>query len=129
MENYSYQLTEEVFDAQEAQYNAIRLKITIDKGKFGFRSPMPFTSVSDGTTTVQAFSNDISGNQKEWISYFTTDAFESMLGEATIEFGYGDEIYHTFTAVDLNTEISPMREDLRNMNFPDADNDWLAALN
>lgn len=68
-------------------YKVLQLKITIDNGKFVFMSSGTDVTVTDGTNSVSALGNGLSGNQKHLEAYFTTDAFAGFSSNSTIKFG------------------------------------------
>lgn len=71
-------------------YKVLQLKILNDSGRFSHQSEVIRIEVTDGVNTVSAFSYSLSGNLKELLAIFTTDAFSPFSSSATIRFGTND---------------------------------------
>lgn len=90
--NFVYTLKEVLRQYEDDMYLTLELRIFITSsvGTFDIRSTPLKSWITDGTHTVEAFANILSGNQRELISYYTVDAFSLFSFPATIHFGYGD---------------------------------------
>lgn len=128
MDNFNLFIIQTVGSYEESYFNMACIKIVIIQGKFPIRSMPEFVRVNTGSSTIEAFQVNVSGNQKEMTGYFTTDAFSTITGNSNIEFGYGEDIIGIFSDVDINATILPLNATTSSAAFPDADNAWLETI-
>ncbi|HEX8130607.1 MAG TPA: hypothetical protein VF527_16010 [Pyrinomonadaceae bacterium] len=127
MSTYSLRAAEVVSQYDETNLNMIDITITFEDGKFMVGALSYQVTASDGSNTAESFMASVSPNGKELHAFFTTDAFDGMSGLVTFEFSYGEPI-GTIENVDVPAILTPLPTFLAALNFPDADNAWLAAL-
>lgn len=123
--SYTLSISENYYDVEDVIYQVILVRIIIDAGTFTERADPLYVSVTDGINTVESFVNQLSGNKREILAIFTTDAFISFTGLVNIEFGYREAPDHIFEDIDLSTEIQPLIDPIP---VPPADNAWLNSL-
>lgn len=124
--SYIYHITETLKDYSNELYKMIEIRIILPNSKFEHRAVPLQLTVVDGFNKVRAFINQLSGNQKELMAYFTVDAFTGFAGNATIEFGY-DSLLDSIDNVDIQN-ITPLPAFLVDVPHQIADNAWLATL-
>jgi hypothetical protein len=122
--SYTLSISENYYDVEDTIYQVILIRIIADSGIFVERADPLYVSVTDGSITIDSFANQLSGNKREILAIFTTDAFTSFTGLVDIEFGYSAPD-HIFEAIDLSTEIEPLIDPIL---VPQADNAWLNSL-
>lgn len=108
-------------------YHMININVAIAEGKFTVGQSAPFIRATNGTVTVNAFVNSISGNQKELNGSFTTDAFDSFTTPFTIQFGMGQQVLGSFDNV-TTAAIQPLDPLFADVVVPNADNAWLETI-
>lgn len=125
--SFTHKIRETLYEHEGGMYRAIQLKILRSEGKFRYGAAPLVFEVSDGQNTVSSFVTIISINQKELISYFTTDAFVGFSGLASVKFGTEYEIETLVNDLDLQS-IDPLPAIFASMFHSIADNAWLATL-
>lgn len=76
--SYTLLISESYYDIEDIVYQVIMMIIVNDKSHFIHRADPIYVSVNDGTTSVKSFLNQLSGNRKEIIAVFTTDAYAKL---------------------------------------------------
>jgi hypothetical protein len=127
MSTFSFTIGHKVQLIDENLFEVIQINILMVTGKFIISSRQPFVRVFDSSNKVTNFSIQISGNEKELIAYFTTDAFDFFTGDVTIEFGEGLLVTDTFENIDIISVITPLSPADAALGAPQADNAWLAS--
>ena len=102
---YTVKIREILRDFGAEYVKMIEFKIIRDSGKFGEGSEKSSFSVTDGTNTVTAFSIMISPGGKEYLGYFTVDAFDSFAPGVMVTFGSSGFNYFTVNEVDLSSKV------------------------
>ena len=97
--------------------------------KFQYTSQNPFVTVFDANESVTSYLTRISGNKKDLLGYFTSDAFDIFPGNVPISFGDGESPIDIFENIDIHNVIQPLDPFYDNYNAPPVDNDWLNSLN
>lgn len=126
--SFTHEIKENIILFQNSPVKAIEVKIIHGTGKFEHRSLSLTLSVSDGVNTAQGFYSEISGNQKEFLTYFLLDAFTSFSTSSDIIFGYAsfpDE--NTISGVDV-TNVTEVYDHMEPPPHDDADSTWFAGL-
>lgn len=123
--SYTLSISENYYDVEDVIYQVILIRIITDSSIFTERADPLYVSVTDGNVIVKSFVNQLSGNKREILAVFTTDAFTAFTGLVDIEFGYRETPKHIFEAIDLSTEIQPLIDPI---SVPQADNAWLNSL-
>lgn len=126
---YSFNIKEFVEDFNSSPYQINIITIFDLDNKFDDTAQIPFVEVSDSSTSVKSFLIRISGNKKDLIGYFTSDAFDAFSGNVTISFGYGEITIDMFENINISAIIIPLSPLLTSLNAPLGDNDWLNSLN
>lgn len=126
---YSFEIKEFVEDFNSSPYQINIIIISNLDSKFQYTSQNPFVTVFDVNESVTSFLTRISGNKKELIGFFTTDAFDIFLGNVNISFGYGESPIDIFENINIHSVIIPLDSLLASLNAPMGDNDWLNSLN
>lgn len=109
------------------KYKVLRLKITIDPGKFAILSPKTYVTVGDGTNEVSDINNGISGDQKNIEAIFTTDAFGGFSASSTIKFGYDGERFNEITGFNPSAVVA-LSPYLASLTYIDLDSATYASL-
>lgn len=125
--SYSIEFKEVLQEYDGALYKMILLKIKSDDQKFEHMAEPNIIVADDGTLQAYSFMNDISGNQRELIGYFTTDAFVGFGSSVTLRFIHNFEVYGEITGFDVGT-LEPLPSFYSSYTYTDADNNWLANL-
>jgi hypothetical protein len=126
MSTYSLRAAEVVMPYDETNYKMIDVTITADDGKFTIGALSYQVTASDGSSTAESFMSSVSQNGKEIHAYFTTDAFAGMSGPIDFELSY-DAPIATIENVNIPAILTPLPTFLAALNFPNADNAWLAT--
>ncbi len=128
-------LTTEIFetlrDVQGTSYRMIVIKIVNDQAKHAIGSQIEFMRVvTEDGTSISPFDLYLTFDQKEFIGYFTTDAFSGITGTVDIVFGYGDDILETIESININAPgvIAGLPPLLSSQSYQNANNFWLSNL-
>ncbi len=109
-------------------YSMIEVKVTIDPGRFENRAYPHTLIVNDGSNEVSSFLNELSGNEKELLSYFAVDAFTGFGSSSDLILTYANEPPE-FSISGVNvTSIPALPLNLSLISHNVADNAWLATL-
>jgi len=122
---YTVTLEETLKDENGTLYKVLQLKILDDLGKFSHQSESMIIRVTDGTHEAVAFSNWLSGNQKELYGIFTTDAFSGFSTNSTIQFGTNDLLMTEITGFNPGVVV-PLPPLSGSPTYITVDNYWLA---
>jgi hypothetical protein len=125
--SYTYQIVETLRDYDDILYKMNEIRITLSDGKFEHKALPISVIVTNEINTVQSFICIISGNQKELLSYFTTDAFTIFSGLVKIKFGYGGIFIDVIENVNIQN-IIPLPSILNGIPHQIADNAWLQTI-
>lgn len=125
--SYTYQTTETLKDYAGILYKMNEIRITSLDGQFEHRALPIRVIVTNDISTVESFICIISGNQKELLAYFTTDAFSIFSGIVKIKFGYGGEFINVIDNVNIQNIIS-LPSLLAGIPHQIADNAWLQTI-
>jgi len=123
--SYSLSISDRLRAFEGVTYQIIVIKIKKKGGKFSQFSLEPFVSVINGTTTVKSFLTGLSGDEKEIVGCFTSDAFVSFSGLSQVIFGYGRAPMDSFDNVDIVAVKVPLDPMLASLNAPLGDTTWL----
>ena len=125
--NLALEISENYFSIDGIIYEVILIKGSFNDDKWSNESGSFTISVSDGTNMVKSFLSQLSGNLKEIIGIFTTDAFSSISPSSVeIIFERDRKPIYVFQGVDLTTGIIPLPHTATTV--PQADNAWLNSL-
>lgn len=126
--SYTHEIKLTLNDYQGVIYKMIQLKIISSNGLF-VNGALPYVlRVDDGINQASGFYFQISGNRKELIYYFTTDAFSGFSSSSEIVFGYAiNSEENIINGVDV-TSIDPLPIELSIIPHVDANNAWLSGL-
>lgn len=126
---YSFEIKEFVEDFNSSPYQINIITISNLDSKFQYTSQNPFVTVFDANISVTSFLTRISGNKKDLLGYFTSDAFDIFTGNVSISFGDGESPIDVFENIDIHSVIIPLDPLLASLDAPMGDNDWLNSLN
>ena len=113
---------------QGTLYKMIELRIISDSGLFIHGALSYVLRIDDGINQASGFYMETSGNQKELIFYFTTDAFTSFSTSSDIIFGYADNPDQNSIASINVTTLTSLPPELSIIPHSDANNTWLSSL-
>ncbi|MFT6921931.1 MAG: hypothetical protein ACJA1C_000929 [Crocinitomicaceae bacterium] len=123
----SVQIREILRDFNSKYLKMIEIRISLGSGKIIENSNSPFMEVSDGVSTVSAFSILIAPNKKHYYGYFTVDAFTALSSTVSISFGIGLSDQAIIEGVDLNDKESLWSEHA-GITHEIANDFWLSNL-
>ncbi|MBK7129059.1 MAG: hypothetical protein IPM74_03640 [Crocinitomicaceae bacterium] len=112
----------------DTMYEVVQVNVKKVNGKFLLTSKDLFVRVFNINNNVTGFINQFSGNHKEIVAYFTTDAFDTINSNVTIEFGLHPLTIDKFENIDINSVITPLSPADASLGAPQADNAWLNSL-
>lgn len=113
---------------EDQLYRNTEIQIEVDAGTFPFKAMPLMMTVTNGSTTIESFWVDMTGNQRGIIGFFTEDAFDSFTGLSEISFGYAGDVPEVIPNVDIAGEAMPRTPQEDAMTTLEADNAWLASL-
>ena len=126
---YTYEIKEVLNLYAGTRYKMIELRITIGNPGLFINGALPYgLKITDGTNETFGFYCEISGNQKELITFFTVDAFSLFSSSSEIIFGYASiPDSEIISGVDV-TAIPLLSAELEIIPHQIADDLWLSSL-
>lgn len=128
MPAYTYNLFRAVEPFNGTLYEIIKLSVTVTGGQFEHRSGGYDAVVYDNTQFVRSFCTVVLNGQKEYIAYFTSDAFAAFTGPVTIELRDDGVAFQSFTGINIATAVTAMDAIAASFSAPQGNNLWLASL-
>jgi hypothetical protein len=125
--SYTYSLKENLYELNEVFYKSLEIKLILSDGKIEQRAAPLQMMVSDGINQVSAFATIITGNQQEFLAYFTVDAFGGFSTNSTIALVSAGVNVDEITNVNV-TSFETLNPLLTYIPHSIADNTWLSAL-